>query len=128
MANLDTIDLVLAKLTGVFPSVKIGPDGMETYSELLEDIPDEALIKAMRACLLTCRFFPTIAELREKAEPIMLELHEKNNTLLIENAHALCPGNVWIDEKRNPHCKIEEKEPEQCKLAGTTQCGKWNLS
>lgn len=125
MANLTTIDLVLAKLTGVFPGTKIGADGMETYSEFLQDIPDEILIKAMRECLLNCRFFPTIAEIRDIAMPILQEYNLQREKLFENNIYAKCPENIYRDEKNTPQCKIEQNNPGACELAGNGRCGKW---
>lgn len=74
----------------------------------------------------TSKFFPTIAEIREKAEPFLQEFNLKNRLQLADNALGKCKGNVWWDERQNPHCRIEEDTPEQCKLAGDGMCGKWD--
>lgn len=52
----------------VLQDKKISDEFIAIYQEMLADIPDDVLIKAMKDCLLTCRFFPSIAEIREKAE------------------------------------------------------------
>jgi hypothetical protein len=98
------------------------------YQELLEDLPDEVLIKAVRECLLRCRFYPTIAEIRERAEPILQEWNLEHQRLIEANAYALCPESVWWDrEKNTPHCRIEESDnPGRCQLAGTGRCEKFS--
>lgn len=119
MAEIKTIGLVLAKLAGVFPGTKIGADGMETYGELLQDIPDEVLLKSMRACLLTCRFFPTIAEIREKAEPFLEKFRIEQIKVPDIN---YCRENVYRVEL-NPACK----KIESCEFANTGLCKIWEV-
>ena len=41
------------------------------YVKYCEEIPDEQFILACDNCIKQCRFFPTIAEIFEKAEPYM---------------------------------------------------------
>jgi hypothetical protein len=125
MAEIKTIGLVLAKLTGVFPGTKIGADGMETYSELLQDIPDEVLVMAMRDCLLHCRFFPTIAEIRDRALPILQEYNLQRQKLLENDIYSKCPENIYRDEKNTPLCNLEQSNPGACDLSGSGRCGKW---
>lgn len=97
----------------------------EIYYEDLADYPDQILAMAIIECRRTCRFFPTISEIREKADPILQKWTLENRSLLVENEYHKCHEHVYIDERRNPHCKIEENEPEKCKLARTGMCGKW---
>ena len=70
MATTETVERIIFRLSAVLPDKKLLPEAVDIYRELLEDIPDEVLRKAANQCLLTCRFFPTIAEIREMAEPI----------------------------------------------------------
>lgn len=37
------------------------------YVKMLADVPDELLEYSVNECIQTCKFFPTIAEIREKA-------------------------------------------------------------
>ena len=128
MADRDTVIKGLKVLGTIFQERSVNDEFVMIYLELLEDITNEVLIKAVRECLLTCRFYPTIAEIREKAEPILKKWNLDHQRLIEENAFALCPENIWWDRARNiPHCRIEEGEhPEQCHLAGTGRCDKFN--
>lgn len=49
------------------------------YWMMLKDIPDEIFNKAVRQCLASGKFFPTIAELGEAAYPAVLELAPYNS-------------------------------------------------
>lgn len=64
----------LLKLSFVFPDRKLAIEGIDIYCEMLSDLPDEAIIEAIHSCLCECRFFPTIAEIREKSTPYMDKL------------------------------------------------------
>jgi hypothetical protein len=58
------MEKILFKFSSVFPGREIGPDGIQTYLEMLYDLDDKVLIEAAKKCLTSCRFFPTIAEIR----------------------------------------------------------------
>jgi hypothetical protein len=118
MATQTTIELVLVKLGGVFPSAKIGRDGIETYGEMLADIPDDVLIMAMKQCLMICRFFPTIAEIREKSEPFLEKLRIAQ---IVFPDEQLCYQNVERDASNTPICKLEKT----CEFSATGKCKKW---
>ena len=128
MADRDTVIKGLKVLGTIFQERSVSEEFVAIYQELLEDLPDEVLIKAVRECLLRCRFYPTIAEIMERAEPILQEWNLEHQRLIEENAFALCPDNVWWDTAKNmPHCKIEEGDhPEQCQLCGKGRCDKFN--
>jgi hypothetical protein len=57
-----------AKLVGLlmvaFPNFKMASDTAEVYEMMLDDLDYEATKGAVRGLLATCRFFPTIAEIR----------------------------------------------------------------
>lgn len=126
MANITTIEKMLVKIGGVFPNTKIGPDGMETYSELLKDIPDEVIIQTMKNCLMHCRYFPTIAEIRERAIPFIQEWNLKNQKLLENNVSSKCKKNAWWENEITPMCRIEE-EKGKCEFMNTGACCKWDV-
>ena len=128
MADRDTVIKGLKVLGTIFQERSVSEEFVAIYQELLEDLPDEVLIKAVRECLLRCRFYPTIAEIRERAEPILQEWNLEHQRLIEENAFALCPENIWWDRARNmPHCRIEESDNQhQCQLAGTGRCQKFS--
>lgn len=66
MADNVTIDKCLAKLAAAFPTDMTEPQ-IVLYEEYLTDIEDDDLKRAIDECIATCRFFPRIAEIREKA-------------------------------------------------------------
>jgi hypothetical protein len=45
------------------------------YDEALEDLPDWALIEAVRSCVTYCRFFPKPAEIRDRLPEQLAQLH-----------------------------------------------------
>jgi hypothetical protein len=49
---------------------------------MLEDLSEDAIAGGVRGCLLACRFFPTIAEIREKVKPFMDEENRNKNLRL----------------------------------------------
>jgi hypothetical protein len=66
MAEKTTIRKALLKLAAIFPEKKLEAEGIDVYCEMLKDIGDEQLNNSIKECLLTCKFFPSIAEIREK--------------------------------------------------------------
>lgn len=42
------------------------------YIEMLSDLDEELLDKSIRICISTCRFFPTIADIRDNAVNILM--------------------------------------------------------
>jgi hypothetical protein len=66
MAEKTTIRKALLKLAAIFTEKKLEAEGIDVYCEMLKDISDEQLTNSIKECLLTCKFFPSIAEIREK--------------------------------------------------------------
>ena len=69
-------------LTEVFTQSKPSERAMELYAERLADIPAARLRAAAEQCMATCKWLPTIAELREAAgqvaagrEPVALDVY-----------------------------------------------------
>ncbi|MGF7146473.1 hypothetical protein FHS96_000082 [Sphingomonas zeicaulis] len=66
-----TIDLAIGKLALAFPPVKQSEAAatarLALYREALADLPADILAEAVAACIRRCRFFPTVAEIRESA-------------------------------------------------------------
>jgi hypothetical protein len=125
MATLKTVSLLLANLSVVFQERTTSEAFFKIYHEDLKEYPDHVLAEAIIQCRRTCRFFPTISEIRDKADPILQKWTLENRRLLAENEYHKCHEHVYIDDRRNPHCILEDNEPEKCKLAGTGHCGKW---
>lgn len=57
------------------------------YVKMLADVPDELLEYSVNECIQTCKFFPTIAEIREKA----------NN---YANKNSKSPIKEWADVEK----------------------------
>lgn len=71
MASSLTISKVWRELVAAFPNNKIGEDTAIVYAATLKDIDDDALQAGALDCLARCKFFPTIAELREASFSVM---------------------------------------------------------
>lgn len=52
-------------MADAFGQSKPSPNAVKIYAERLNDIPEAGIRAAVEQCIATCRFFPTIAELRE---------------------------------------------------------------
>lgn len=61
-----TVPQILVALTTAFPREKVSLETKVQYAEHLSDLPPEALEAAARDYIRTARFFPTIADLRER--------------------------------------------------------------
>jgi hypothetical protein len=70
MANRNLIERILMAFAMTFPDRKLSSEGIEIYCRLLKDIPDEFLNAAAEEILATNKFFPVIAEIREKANAL----------------------------------------------------------
>jgi hypothetical protein len=70
MASKAEVGTVLRVLVDAYPSMPIGPQTLRLYVDELADLDAELLARAARACVRTSRFFPTIAEIRERAEEL----------------------------------------------------------
>lgn len=75
-----TFNEQFAALVNAFPNtaVKLSEETQDVYWAMLQEIPDEKFIKAVKRCLGTCRFFPTIAELGEASLPTKTRLAPYN--------------------------------------------------
>ena len=118
MAEKSNISKSMGMMAIVLQDKKISDEFIAIYQEMLADIPDDILVLSMKSCLLTCRFFPSIAEIREKAEPFL----EKLRISKIENPdEQTCYQNVERDATNTPICKLEST----CEFATTGKCKKW---
>ncbi len=59
----------LKRLVAAFPQQPVAPETLVVMAEELADIPAERLEQAIRDCIRESRWFPTIAELRERSKP-----------------------------------------------------------
>ena len=125
MATWKTVSRLLAMMSIVLQDKETSEPFYKIYHEDLEDIPDHILVDAVMLCRKTCKFFPTIAEIRERAEPLLQQWSLENRKMLESNMLSKCHENVYKDEQNNPRCRIEDEDPTGCELAGTGTCGKW---
>lgn len=93
----------------VLQDKKTSEEFYKLYYEMLEDIPDNAMVKVAKDCLYTCRFFPTIAEIRQKAEKFNIE---KSEQLMLERDSS-CEGVI-----KDGICNIRNR----CSHLFTTKC------
>ena len=54
-------------------SNKLSDESQDVYWELLQDISEKDFAVGVRACLASCKFFPTIAELGDASLPPLIE-------------------------------------------------------
>jgi hypothetical protein len=98
------------------------------YQEMLNDLPDEVLFEACKVCIKTRRFFPTIAELRESAEPSLQAYNLEKLNLLENDIRGKCRENVRYIENPNGTDGVEcllDKEG-GCEYAGG-KCKRWDF-
>lgn len=77
----DEVERMVGTLATIFPPAKISDKEAvlrtATYVNLLSDIPLDCLSKGFRKVAQISRFFPTVAEIREQAEPFVQERRSK---------------------------------------------------
>jgi hypothetical protein len=66
--NGETVKLI-GILTAIFPN-HLSAEGVRAYANLLEDVPAVVLKTAMEQCAKDCKFFPSVAEIRDRATKI----------------------------------------------------------
>lgn len=66
-------------LSVVFQEKKTSEEFFRIYQEFLSDLTDKIIEDAIKSCLVNCRFFPTIAEIREHATPGIKAEQERRN-------------------------------------------------
>jgi len=54
-------------------SAKLSDEAQDVYWSMLQLIPEERFEKAVRECLASCKFFPTISEIGEASYPTIEE-------------------------------------------------------
>lgn len=128
MANSTTVSKSLGMMAIVLQDKKVTPEFVTIYQEMLNDLPDAVLFEACKVCIKTRRFFPTIAELRESAEPILQAYNLENLRLLENDIQAKCRENVRYIENTNGtdgvECLIDKDGG--CEYAGG-KCKRWDF-
>lgn len=77
------ISEMLGALATMFPTALIGAENYSAYAKMLCDIPVSILMTAMDQCGAELKFFPSIAEIREKAR------------ILCQSKDVLSAGEAW---------------------------------
>src|ERR1043166_1167115 len=67
---------MIGKLAAGFPSVGISEDTIDVYVRELYDVPLTLLQRGVTQALESSRFFPTIAELREKIDAMVVKEYQ----------------------------------------------------
>lgn len=65
MATGPQVTVALKILVAAFPAHKATPETLGVYALALSDLEYEVLTRAILWCVTHCRFFPTVAEIRE---------------------------------------------------------------
>lgn len=93
------IKKLLFKLSGVFPDRKLSTEGINTYCEFLVEYDVTILTQAVKECVKTLRFFPTIAEITEKVQPFLAEQRKAVAAIAEQSAYdkqkEICKANVY---------------------------------
>ncbi len=67
-ASEEEIVKILAPMFASFPTTKADRNTVDNYVSMLRDIAPDVLAAAVLRVKATCKFFPTIAEIRDAAE------------------------------------------------------------
>ena len=64
-------DPMMRRLIAMFPQRPIGPETIAVYWEMLGDLDGAVFAQAVKVCGTTCKWFPTIAELRGAVQDLL---------------------------------------------------------
>ena len=70
MATTEFVARTIAVMAAAYPNATITRETIQVYAHDLSDIPDDVLDLAAADCRATCKWFPTIAEIRAAAARI----------------------------------------------------------
>lgn len=62
---------MLGMLVILFQEKKVSDQFILIYQQFLADLPVDVVAAAIKDCICECRFFPTIAEIRDRSKPHM---------------------------------------------------------
>lgn len=68
------ITLLVGALAASYPNTEVTDETYKVYGRMLEDIPIDVLTQSVEQCIAESKFFPTIAELRDKAFVLMSDV------------------------------------------------------
>ena len=109
MAEEKTIMEIIDVLIAAYPRNNISKRTIPVYVQMLSDLPVNVLAMATKYHITTCKYFPTIAELRQAATDIVCDMREipdpheawniylrhRNDTALFDD-YQPC-GNEFLD-------------------------------
>jgi hypothetical protein len=67
---------LIGELAAGYPSVVIAEQTIEVYAKDLSDLPLDTLRRAIEVCRSESRFFPTVADIRERANALAVPAAE----------------------------------------------------
>lgn len=70
MATYEQVLKIVTVMAAAYPTMTIKAETVDAYASLLEDIDADALAVAAKQAMAESRFFPTVAELRERVHAI----------------------------------------------------------
>lgn len=97
--EMSGIEQVLRMLVAAYPHASISADTVKVYALMLGDV-DEALLKAAAVAHIGgCKYFPTVAELRQAMDA---EVRQRDQVLLAEshNQRALLAAGSGLQKRR----------------------------
>jgi len=102
MSTSEEIANVMVRLAAAYPSAVVTELTIEIYIEELADLDTELLAGAAKKCRATCKWFPTISELRDAA--VALSVSDKRSgaeawgdvlRAISEHGYPHGPGDGW---------------------------------
>ena len=97
MATNDEIKGVLKMLAAAYPNYGLTPETVVIYASLLGDIPAGTLRAAALKAATSCKFFPSVYELREAAGQLIAEVQGVPSAFQAWD-ELLRAGNGWTSE------------------------------
>jgi len=70
-----SIKQIIGVLAAAFPNNKLSPETVGVYELALADIPADVLEQATLHVIARCKFFPSVSEIRDAANAIMVGMH-----------------------------------------------------
>ena len=67
-----SIKQIIGVLAAAFPNNKLSPETVGVYELTLADIPADVLEQATLHVIARCKFFPSVSEIRDAANAIMV--------------------------------------------------------
>lgn len=93
---------LLTTYVAAFPGAKVDQKGLQFYSQSLSDLPISLIHAALESHLQRCRFFPTVAEILDRAESLALTASHR----VVKS-----PGAAWAEVVQELHRSFIYREP-----------------